>query len=547
VLDEPKSSDETFSAYLSKRLIGDKRFQSGVPEEAAKLLEHSDIALFKGELGFQMSCVLDREKDPARTFLLSRDELLEIGKACLKYTGTVNGAKMPVGITIYEVGAGPITETDRARLRGLTKNFAFAKVSLASFYIDTRTGSVWTPLPFNGLLGGRRWIEGLLREPRKKDGEIFVPDAALPQEKRFPIATVAILAALVVVFVIEQLAKTGDKAAGPLVVDVGTLFALGGMNSEAVSKDGEWYRLFSAALLHADAIHLLLNGLALGLAGYLIESLVGRAWLLTLFLLGAAGGSLMGLVINPVNLVSVGASGAVMGLLAAALVLAMRYPPGAARTQTQMQLLQFLIPSLIPLATRHEGHIDFAAHFGGAIVGLGAGYALFALWPKNEVEPRFPMFAKGLGAVTVLVFGLSVALVKGHYAAHAADATFSAGDFLVDDSRIPKDNQLARSEVEAWGAGHPRDPRVHLFRALHLLDQSDTVGAESELRAALGEREILAQAFGDKKLETAIRSVLCELLLLRGKREEARREAAPVCKAEDGRAPDELKKLGVCD
>jgi len=545
---EPTNADGAFAGYLAKRLIGDKRFQAGVPEEAAELGKRSDIALFKADLGLQMSCLLDREADPGKMFSFSRQELFEIGKACLKYTGTVNGAKMPVGITLYEVGAGPTSEDDRTRLRSLHKNFAFAKVALTTFYIDVRSRNVWSPGAFNGLLRGRRWIERVLREPRKHDGEIFVADAVLPAKKRQPIATIAILALLVAVFIVEQIAKVGDKGAGLLGVDVGTLFALGAMNSDAVSKDGEWYRLFSAALLHADALHLLFNGVALGLAGYLLESLVGRAWLLGLFLVGAAGGSLMGLVINPANIVSVGASGAVMGLLAAALVLAMRFPAGAKRVQVQLRLLQFLIPSLIPLATsRQEGRIDFAAHFGGAIVGLVAGYTLFAIWPKNEEEPRFPMVAKGLGAITVLVFGLSVVFVKGHYAAHAGEAAFTAADFLVDDAQIPKDSTVARNEVDTWGSGHPRDPRVRFFRALRLLDEGNTVAAEVELRGALGEREILTQAFGNKKLETGIRSVLCELLLVQGKRDEARHEAQPVCKAENGSVPEELQKLGVCD
>src|SRR6185436_12371087 len=106
--------------------------------------------------------------------------------------------------------------------------------------------------------------------------------------------------------------------------DVGTLFAVGGMNTMAVLEGGEWYRILSAALLHADAFHLVLNGLALGLAGYLLESLLGSAWLLGLFFIGAIGGSSMGLFVNPPNVVSVGASGAVMALLAAGCVAALR-------------------------------------------------------------------------------------------------------------------------------------------------------------------------------------------------------------------------------
>lgn len=533
-------------AYLAKHFVGEKRFRAGVPEEASALLEQSDIVLCKAELGLELVCLIDREKDPAKIFSMCREDLFQIGRACLKYTGKINGAKMPVSITVYEVGVGPPSEADRARLKAVTKNFVFAKVSLATFHIDARSGSVWSPAAFNGLLA-RRWLEGVLRGPRKKDEEIWVADPALPSREKVPFATIGILGSLAAVFVIEQLARPRDKALGLLGVDAETLFALGATSSDAVLERGEWYRLFSAPLLHADGIHLLFNAVALGLAAYLVESLVGPAWLLVLFLAGATGGSLMGLVVNSPDVMSVGASGAVMGLLAAALVLAMRFPPGAARLQVQGRLLQFLIPSLIPLATSHGSHIDFAAHFGGAIVGLLLGYTLFKLWAKTEERPRFPMVARSLAVMTILVFGLSIALVKGHYSAYRADSTFNTADFLVEDSRIPEDPERARREVEIWGQGHPRDPRVHFFRALHRLDENDEAGAESELRAALGEREILAQAFSDKKLETGMRTVLCQLLLSRGKRDEARRVAAPVCKAEDGSSPAKLKQLGLCN
>src|SRR6185369_6802527 len=102
---------------------------------------------------------------------------------------------------------------------------------------------------------------------------------------------------------------------------------------------------------------------------------------------------------NTPNFVSVGASGAVMGLLASALVMTSRFPRGAAKTQSQTQLLQFLIPSLIPLATHREGgHIDFAAHFGGAIAGGLAGWVLLKVWPREETRPRFQRAVNGFAA-----------------------------------------------------------------------------------------------------------------------------------------------------
>lgn len=540
---------EPFAVYLAKRFAGEKAYRPGVPEEAAKLLEWSDVALSHAELSLSLLCIIDREGNPEKKFSADRKELLELGTACLKYTGSVSGTKMPVAILLYELGAGPASADDLARLKALQKAMpGVSKVVVTCFYLDTVNRTVWSTAAFNGLFHGRKWLESILRGPRKSHEEIFVPEAVLPTVERRPVATIGILAVLALGFVIEQLVKAGGEAPGIFGVNVGALFALGAMNRNAVLASGEWYRLLTAALLHGDALHLLFNGVALGMAGFVLESLLGRAWFVNLFFIGALGGSLMGLMINPPEVVSVGASGAVMGLLAAAVVVAMRFPRGAQRTQIQVSMLQFLIPSLIPLASfRQGGRIDFAAHFGGAIAGAAAGFVLMRLWPRDQERPRFRRGALGLAVAAVLSFALSAFLVQQHFPAYAAAASFSAKDLLVDDDAIPKDFASAKRDVDTWGKGHPRDPRVHLYRAFRFFDEDNAAAAESELRAALGEREILERAFSNGKLEASIRSVLCQLLVQQGRRDEARREAEPVCKSKDLATPEALKSLGLCD
>jgi len=372
--------------------------------------------------------------------------------------------------------------------------------------------------------------------------------AALHRGPGRPFAAFSVLALLVVMFIVEQVAKVGDKASGLLGVDPQTLLALGGMSSVGVRENREWYRLVTAALLHVDVFHLALNGVALVVAGMVIEGLLGAAWFVVLFCAGAIGGSLMGLIVNPANIVSVGASGAIMGLLAAGLVLATRVPDGPARTQLRTQLMQFLVPSLLPLATvRQGGRVDYAAHFGGAIVGALASFALLRLWPRAETRPRLPGLAKGLAVISAACFAGGLVMVGTHYEAYAREAKFLAADLLVDDSKIPGEIEAAKAQVETWGKNHPRDPRVHLYRALRLLDEDKPDAGEAELRAALGEREILDHAFSNGKIETLIRTVLCDVLVDEGRAEDARREANPACHAEDGGAPAGLARLGLCD
>src|SRR5262249_42706955 len=160
--------------------------------------------------------------------------------------------------------------------------------------------------------------------------------------------TYTMLAALVAIFAAEI-----HHGIGPwtklLQPSTSTLVAFGGLLPSLVYKSGEWYRLVSAPLLHADAVHLLMNGIALFLAGSLLESLVGRAWYATVFVISAIFGSLLSLTLNADNLVSVGASGAVTGLFAATLVTSFHFPSGAERTSLQMAAMYVLVPALLPL------------------------------------------------------------------------------------------------------------------------------------------------------------------------------------------------------
>ena len=82
----------------------------------------------------------------------------------------------------------------------------------------------------------------------------------------------------------------------------------------------QYYRLLTATFLHANVLHIAMNMLALIIIGPYLERLLGWWRYLSVYLLGALGGSvaiyLFGARFSPV----VGASGAIFGLFAAALV-----------------------------------------------------------------------------------------------------------------------------------------------------------------------------------------------------------------------------------
>jgi rhomboid protease GluP len=347
-----------------------------------------------------------------------------------------------------------------------------------------------------------------------------------------PMLIWALLAALAAVFLLELF------SAGALEPSVATLIAMGGLSRSLVLEGGEWYRLFAAPLLHGSVVHLLLNGLALLIAGGLLERLVGRAWLLALFAIGALGGSLMSLALNAATIVSVGASGAIMGLLAAGFVQSYRLPRGAPRTQVQIGMLQMLVPSLIPLATSLTGeHVDFAAHLGGALAGGAAGFVLLKLWPPRF--PALPWVGHALAALGLGAFAWAVVAAATNYASYAAE--------LIPDSELPKTDAAGRHDSAALVARYPRDPRAHLLRAGVLLDAGDKRGAEQELRAALAEEQTLRANFRPE-LEWRVRTLLALVLAEESRAAEAAATAKPVCAAPAPAAMREaLVKAQLCE
>lgn len=209
---------------------------------------------------------------------------------------------------------------------------------------------------------------------------------------------------LAVVFILEVV-LSADALSGVLAPSLQTLVALGGISKDLVLDQHQWWRLVAGPVLHADLVHIVLNGLVLLFAGFLVEALVGKLRWIAIYGAGALLGGVFSAFFNPPEIVSIGASGAGMALLAAVFVLAFAVHVPAERTALQLNAARFLVPSLLPIATSRSGaHVDFAAHFGGAIGGAVVALALLPelkarlraeLTPSPESqlrdEPRSPL------------------------------------------------------------------------------------------------------------------------------------------------------------
>jgi len=169
-------------------------------------------------------------------------------------------------------------------------------------------------------------------------------------------ATFTLIAINVVAYLIEIAAGSGglNNPGGSVVVNFGIF-------GPAVA-DGEWYRLFTGAFLHASIIHIGFNMLLLFLLGRMLEPALGTPRFLLLYFASLLAGSFGALLLSPDSL-TVGASGAVFGLIAAAFVIARGRGMDALASQ-----LGFLIV-LNLVFTFGASRISVGGHLGGLIGG----------------------------------------------------------------------------------------------------------------------------------------------------------------------------------
>lgn len=125
---------------------------------------------------------------------------------------------------------------------------------------------------------------------------------------------------------------------------------------------GEWYRIFTVALVHGGFTHLAFNMWALFVLGTPIERAFGKARFLIIFFISLVVGSAASLALAAPYQVSVGASGAIFGLFGAFAVVGKRIGADV-RSILVLIGINFALDFILP-------NIDWHAHLGGLIGGV---------------------------------------------------------------------------------------------------------------------------------------------------------------------------------
>jgi hypothetical protein len=272
---------------------------------------------------------------------------------------------------------------------------------------------------------------------------------------------------------------------------------------------------------------------------------IGHAWFAALFVLGALGGAAGSLAANSPNVLSVGASGAIMALLAAALVCSFIFDSAQLRRRMQKVSLRFLIPSLAPalLPLGAGTGTDYGAHIGGALAGAAMGFLLGEIWPEGSATPKGERFAVALAIAGLLAATLSGFFVSQHYPYYISQpvALMPAGD-------VPRTLEEGAPRSADLVDRYPQDPRAHFYRAVFFLQRKDLADAERELRSALSRVNAFA-IDNPSGLKSSLNMMLAIVLVFEGRMPEAKAMAGSAC-APQARELHELRAMleekGVC-
>jgi rhomboid protease GluP len=378
-------------------------------------------------------------------------------------------------------------------------------------------------------------------------GPLFAPQPAAASSPttitlptiRFPLVTIGIVVLLVVIYVLELQHAPFHGARG---LSARTLAAYGAMEGDLMFSAGEWWRLFTAPLLHASQSHLIGNAIVFGIVGFMLEPLIGPRWFAGLYVIGGLGGAVVSVLVNAPDVPSVGASGAIMGVLGAAFVCGSSARSGPNGRRMQTWALRLIIPALIPFAA--GSHVDFACHLGGVLSGITAGALLLMSWTRGEDRPAFGGIAAVIGAAGLAFGVLAFALfAQGSNAAVVANAASG----LIPETEMPPgyvDSDRARDLL----ARYPHDPRAHFLRGYAFLkDDHDLADAEEQLREALQTKDLLAAKL-TPEFERTVTLLLAITVAYENRPDEARALGSPFCADARGSFSlyDTMKERGIC-
>ncbi len=154
--------------------------------------------------------------------------------------------------------------------------------------------------------------------------------------------------------------------------------------------NGAWWQVLTSTFTHVDVLHIGFNMLALWFLGPVVEMMVGRVRYLGIYFVAAIAGSAAVMLFSGTTTQTVGASGAIFGLMGALIVI-------GNKVGAQMQQIWVWLGLNLVITFTSTG-ISWQGHLGGLIGGALAAAALVYA-PR---ERRTPVQAAGLGGILLI-------------------------------------------------------------------------------------------------------------------------------------------------
>ena len=158
----------------------------------------------------------------------------------------------------------------------------------------------------------------------------------------------------------------------------------GAMYTPAIIQGHEYYRLFTCLFLHFGIDHLLNNMVILGALGWNLELEIGKVRFLIIYFVSGIAGNILSLRFDMMTgreVVSVGASGAVFGLMGALLYVVIANRGRLGRLSGRGMLIMVILSLYFGLTS---SGVDNTAHIGGLVSGFVMAVILYR---RKEYRP----------------------------------------------------------------------------------------------------------------------------------------------------------------
>lgn len=182
-----------------------------------------------------------------------------------------------------------------------------------------------------------------------------------------------ILIALNIAFYVYTSVVGGDflNTSGSMILDYGQINVL-------VLYEAQYYRILTSMFVHANIAHIAGNMLFLLIFGLRGEEMFSLPEYLSIYFLGGLTGNLLSLLLLPLDVPSVGASGAIFAMFGAATIYA--------RRSFSQSIIGALIYAFFLLFLSSGPGVNNYAHIGGLVTGLLIGYVLAT---RRKPETRY--------------------------------------------------------------------------------------------------------------------------------------------------------------